>query len=578
MIALNNISFTYDQGSRPALSGLTFELARGQLCMVLGRSGAGKSTLCALLGGFIPRFFDGALQGSVTVDGLNVAELGPAGVAGRVALVTSDAFSQISGTRFTVFEEVAFGLENLGVPQAQIIERVEWVLDALDLDELRDRSPYALSGGQQQRLALASALALRPAALLLDEPSAQLDPAALERLGMLLRRLANDGTTLVVAEQRLEWVAGLAERVLVLDNGALLLDGPPDQVLRDPTLRERGVGWPRAAELAAAARDAGAWPERQLLPVTLEGWTNAEPPAPSTDPTVPDAALAPPPPQHSALSTQHSALVRVEDAHFSYPSGVQALSGASLALAAGERVAIVGRNGAGKSTLVRHLNGLLRPSSGRVLYGAGDASQDIRKRTVASCARQVGIVFQDVRNQLFARSVREELRFGPRNLGYPAERIERLVDEALAALDLAGVADEHPYDLPPARRRLVAVAAVLAMDTPVLVMDEPTAGLDGAGVAGLVRLVHDLAARGRCVVTISHDLDFCADTAERVVLVQEGRVALDSSWQALDERAVALLDEQVGLPTVAELSRRLGMQLAWTTAEFVAALQGRTAP
>jgi energy-coupling factor transport system ATP-binding protein len=207
-------------------------------------------------------------------------------------------------------------------------------------------------------------------------------------------------------------------------------------------------------------------------------------------------------------------------------------------------VALLGRNGAGKSTIVRHMNGLLRPSAGRVLV----AGQDTSSTSVGHCSRTVGIVFQDVRNQLFARSVREELRFGPRNLGKSKREIETLVDRALAALDLTDAADSHPYDLAPARRRLVAIAAVLAMDTDLLVLDEPTAGLDNASIALLSQLVYDLARRGKSAIVVSHDLDFCFETLDRIVLVRDGLLTLDNVVGALDETQHALLKETIGLP------------------------------
>ncbi len=555
IIVLRNATFTYAGASRPALRAVTLAVPAGQICAIIGKAGAGKSTLCALCAGFVPHFFRGRLSGDVIVDGVSVADHPIAELVRHVALVGSNAFSQISGARFTVYDEVAFGLENLGVPRPEMIERVEWALHALGIEQLRDRSPYALSGGQQQRMVIAAALAMRPPVLALDEPTMQLDPPAMMELSAVLRSLAQQGITILVAEHRLEWVADVADRVVALDQGTIIADGAPTDVLTDPRLCETGIGWPRPTRIADRARAEGRWLPERPLPITMadlaEGLHIAEDENRLTN--EPDRAT-----HASMIRTNDSArnpalpprvpdaepIVTLDEVHFTYPNGVEALRGVSLTLHRGERIALVGRNGAGKSTLVRHLNGLLRPSRGHALVGGVDT----RTTTVARCARHVGIVFQDVHNQLFARTVREEVRFGPRNLGFAPDRIDALTERAIDALELRDVIDEHPYDLPPARRRLVAIAAVLAMDTPLLVLDEPTAGLDNAAIALLARLIADLAQQQRSVLIVSHDLDFCYETLDRVMLLRDGRVALDAHFAGLDRAEAAALRADVGLP------------------------------
>jgi energy-coupling factor transport system ATP-binding protein len=582
IISLQDVTFAYATASAPALRAITLEVPAGQVLGITGKAGAGKSTLCALCAGFVPHFYQGTLRGAATVDGQNVMQQPVAQLVRHVSLVSSNPFSQISGARTTVYDEIGFGLENLGLPRAEMHERIAWALGAMKIAPLGDRSPYALSGGQQQRMVIAAALAMRPPVLVLDEPTAQLDPPTTEELAELLRDLAREGTTIVVAEHNLEWLAELAQRVVALDKGQVIADGPPE-IMTDPLMLERGVGWPRPALFAAQAREQGRWPADRPLPVTIagyvEGLRNAEggtlkaeqraAEAPASTPT--PAAPQPPPnltdgtaskdetfsvPFGDAFGIQRSAFnVQIEGVRFTYPSGVEALKDVSLGIAAGECVALLGRNGAGKSTLLRHLNGLLRPASGRVLV----AGEDTRHTTVARCARRVGLVFQDVRNQLFARTVREELRFGPRNLGMSATQVEEQVAYALGALDLADAADEHPYDLPPPRRRLVAVAAVLAMNTDMLVLDEPTAGLHAPGVALLAKLTRDMAARGKTVVVVSHDLNFCFENLERVVLMRDGRIVLDAPRDALSEPQVALLEATVGLPLALHAARELGL-------------------
>lgn len=531
-VVLHDLTFGYAGGAAPALRGVSFAVPDGTILGVVGRAGAGKSTLCAVCTGFVPHFFAGDLSGTARVDGEPVLERSPAQLAGHVALVGGSAFSQISGARQTVFEEVAFALENTGVARAEIILRVEAALETLQIRNLRDRSPYALSGGQQQRMLIAGALALRPSVLVLDEPTAQLDPPAVADLGRLLRELATRGTTIVVAEHRLEWVAEVADAVLALDVGAVLAHGPTATVLADERLRERGIGWARPTQYALAARAQGSWPAAQPLATTIDGLR---------------AGLRGPlqirPPAPPAADAVTEPLVRTERISYTYPSGVTALRDATLQIVRGETVGLLGRNGAGKSTLVRHLNGLLRPSSGRVQV----MDLDTQRVSVARCARHVGIVFQDIRNQLFARSVREELAFGPRNLGFKPERVRELVDQTLRVLQLETAADTHPYDLPAPQRRLVAVGAALAMDVDLLVLDEPTAGLDVASVELLGDVIRVTAAQGKSVLVVTHDLDFCFERLDRVVIMRDGQITHDAPTHTLRADTPQLVDS-VGLP------------------------------
>ena len=566
IITLQDVTFTYSIGAKPALRNITLEIPAGQICGVVGRAGAGKSTLCALCAGFIPNFYQGAFSGSARIDGQDVVERSVADLVRHVGLVGSNAFSQISGARFTVYEEIGFALENLGLPREEIAERIEWAIEALQLAELRDRSPYELSGGQQQRLVLAATLAMRPPVLVLDEPTAQLDPPTIANLADLLRSLSRQGTTILFAEHRLEWTAELAERVLVLDEGQLIADGPPDRVLTDPVLRERKIGWPRPALLADRARTHGLWPTARPLPITLEGliegMRNAEERNRGSSEATENVMRTPysvedprPDTQYATRNTQSGgAIVQVENVHFRYPSGVEALRGVSLTVGGGERIALLGRNGAGKSTLLRHLNGLLLPSSGRVTV----AGIDTRSTTVARCARHVGIVFQDIRNQLFARTVRDELRFGPRNLGYGPAQADEMVARAMQVLGLADVAEVHPYDLPPALRRLVAVGAVVAMETDVLVLDEPTAGLDNPSIGRLTDLAALLASQGKTIIVVSHDLDFCFEALDRVILLKDGQLTLDTHWSSLAPAERSTLADTVGLPLALDAAQALG--------------------
>jgi energy-coupling factor transporter ATP-binding protein EcfA2 len=270
LIEVESFSYTYPVGTRPALKGLNFQVEAGELVAVLGANGAGKSTLCLALAGLIPALYHGQMQGQVRVGGLDSAKAAPGQFAGRVGLVLQNPANQFSGMRYSVYEEVAFGLENLGVPRQEMERRIEWALQQTGLSELAGRSPYALSGGQQQRLALAAVLALEAPVLVLDEPAAFLDPLGGRQVFELANQLAQAGTALLVTGQHLEWAAEYASRVLVLSEGELILDGAPQEVLVSARLEEAGCGWLRYTQAAYLGSKRGMWPVERALPASLQ--------------------------------------------------------------------------------------------------------------------------------------------------------------------------------------------------------------------------------------------------------------------------------------------------------------------
>lgn len=271
MIQLRNLTYHYPRATTPALENITLDIPQGQFCAVIGANGAGKSTLCYALSGFIPHFYRGELSGSVQVAGKDVVATPLAELAGAIGLVFSNPFNQISGTRFTVQEEIAFGLENLGVPREEIIARVDSVLAQTGLSEQATRSPLALSGGQQQRLAIASVLVMRPPVLILDEPTAQLDPQATREVFAILSELVERSrTTVVLVEHKLEWTAVFAHRVLLLAGGRLVADGLPQDILASPDLEQFALSPTRYTQAARQAQAEGLVAAQTDLPVTLK--------------------------------------------------------------------------------------------------------------------------------------------------------------------------------------------------------------------------------------------------------------------------------------------------------------------
>ena len=397
---------------------------------------------------------------------------------------------------------------NLGLPVAETLARHARALATLRIEHLADRDPARLSGGQGQLVAIASLLAMGPRHVILDEPTAQLDPEGTRTSSpTALRDLAATGAALLVVEHRTDLLDGLCDRVAVVDGGRIVLDGPAAAtVLEDPRLEGWGVEPPSRVRLAralAARGSPGAGGARDGRRERGGGRGTA-----------------------GGGVSAAAAAIEVERPRPRLPRRDAGARRRGPRVAAGETVAIVGQNGSGKSTLVRHLNGLLRPTEGVVRIDGRDTA-GIR---VARLAAVVGLVFQDPDRQIFAGRVRAEVAFGPRNLGAAGRGARRGRGRApSAAVGLADAADANPYDLGYSRRKLLAIASVLAMRTPIVVLDEPTTGQDLRGVARVRAIVAALAAEGRTVLAISHDMRFVAETFGRVVVMREGRIVLDGT-------------------------------------------------
>jgi len=480
-LLIDELGFRYRAAAAPSLDGIHLAANAGELLLLAGGSGSGKSTLLRCLNGLIPRSYGGDLQGRLRLSGQDPAALGLAELAQLVGTVLQDPDRQIVASY--VNRQVAFGPENLGWPRGRVRAAVDGTLERLGFAHLRDRETSNLSGGERQKVALAGVLAMDPRTLLLDEPLASLDPASAREALALLRELADGGRLVLLVEHRIEEVlAARPERTLFLREGRQLFLGP-------------------TADFLALAD-----PHEVRLPVdyAMRASTGVAPPA------------AP------ARAAPGEVLLAFEDIHFAYDGGPPILRGVSLELREGEVVAIMGPNGAGKSTLLRHAIGLLRPQRGRVLVAGADA----RGSTVAQLARTVGYVFQSPAHMLFAPTVRDELLFGPRNLGHDLTAASGALDATLAQVRLAGMADRAPLSLSFGQQKRLGIAAVLSMAPRVLVLDEPTAGQDHGSTLALMQTIGGLRGLGATVL-ITHDVDLAVSYATRVVLMHDGQIAAD---------------------------------------------------
>lgn len=574
-IQVRDLHFTYPavhprQIARPALSGVSLEVPDGQFVALLGRVGAGKSTLCLALNGLAPHATGGVFRGDVVVHELNTKRHPVAELATRVGLVFQDPESQIVHSR--VDDEVAFGPENLGVAPDEIEERVAWALDATAMAEYRERSPLLLSGGEKQRVAIAAMLAMRPRVLVLDEPTASLDPAGKAAIFGLLARLSRaEGLTVFMATQEVDRAFRYADRILALDEGAIVLDGQPAELLRRPErLQSLGLGLPELAEVGQRLTAATG---RSYRFHTLRGAYERLKPEVQPDasplwlplPTPPEAPAGPP-------------QIEIEGLTFHYDPARRALDEVSLTINRGEFVVLMGRNGSGKTTLARHLNGLLKPVAGVVRV----EGEDTRPRRVAELARHVGYVFQNPDHQIFAPTVADEVAFGLRVQGLPASIVAERVAETLERFGLTRYADLPPALLGFGQRRIVSLASVLATQPSLLILDEPTDGLDARSQAELMATIERFNAGGGTILLVTHDVRLMAEHARRVLVLDAGRLIFDGAPSGLFDRPDLLASAGLRLPLVRRLAQRLGPRGASTNvnspAQFVAAWQTRQAP
>jgi energy-coupling factor transport system ATP-binding protein len=505
IIEVEELSFQYRGVEARALDGVSLGMEAGTVTLVAGPSGCGKSTLLRCLNGLIPHSYKGTLWGEARLQGEDIFKLSKAQLARRVGTVLQDPSRQIVGS--TVGSDVAFGPENLGLGVPDILGRVGKALGELGLEGLRERETQALSGGEQQKVAIAGLLALEPGVLLLDEPLANLDPKSAFEALELFRELANKGHCVVLVEHRVDDALTIApEQVVLMEAGRVTYQGNIEGM--------RAVADYRAVKLPAE------WVIEKTMDdgrSTMEdqGIRNYELRITSEDRA------------GKRVERAEGLLVEYKDVWFAYPRrGDEAIKwvvkGVSGEIRAGDRIAVLGPNGSGKSTIVKQAMGLLKPQRGEVLVDGVPTT----KQSVAKIAHTVGYVFQNPGNMLFAPTVREELAFGPKNLGRGAEQVKADVEMALEVTNLVPQADRPPLGLSFGQQKRVALASVLSMRPRVLVMDEPTAGQDYANYTRFMEEITSLPdIEG--VVFITHDMDLAIAYANRVWLVKEGMLAAD---------------------------------------------------
>lgn len=562
-IKVENLKYRYPNTTKLALDGLDFEIEKGSFIGIIGENGAGKSTLCQAFNGLVPGFFKGAYGGKVLIGDTEVSKTTVSKLCQKVGLVFQNPFNQLTGAKETVFEEIAFGLQNFGVPKEEMISRVNEVMELLDIADYRDRNPFDLSGGQMQRVALAGILAMKPEVIVLDEPTSQLDPAGSEEVFAAVDKLAKSGITIIMVEQKLEKLAEYCDRILLLHQGKQIAFDSPEQIFSREDLQNYGVNPPaytRICQAFGVKKDNGCYPASLKDALVLKDLFPEENVFGLGKKSLDHNAEIRSKREETASCEQ--SVFNIEHLKFQYVENIPVLQDVNLTID-NRPTAIIGQNGAGKTTLVKLLKGLLKPVGGSIYYGGNDMAE----KSVAMLAGEIGYVFQNPDDQIFKYHVIDEVMFGPQNIGMTKERAR---EQAVAALKLVGLeqlADENPYDLELAERKLVAIASVLAMDTKVIILDEPTIAQDWKGRKIIQKMIRDLSSQGKTVIAILHDMDFVAESFERVIVMAHGKVLADGTKEEVFAQKDILEQARLDQPYLTKLCQQLGYKKLYFSLE-----------
>jgi energy-coupling factor transport system ATP-binding protein len=512
LFKVENLTYFYPEAERAALNDLSLEIREGEFILVAGGSGSGKSSLARALAGLIPDFYGGRIGGRVFFQGQDLRMMDRSKLAREVGMVFQDPEKQLVQTH--VEAEIAFGLENLGLDNKEMLRRVAEVICFMNLEHIRGAFTANLSGGQKQKLALASVLAMQPHVLVLDEPTSQLDPVSAEDILNLVKRLNEEmGFTVIMIEQRLERCYHLADRVLLMEKGCITCDGTAREAA-SKTIKGCTPFVPPVARFFAGL-DVPSVPltvkeGRKLLRSYLTG-------------EKPDSGMLP---AASASSTGAADLARrgsavcLKNLWFTYPGGAEVLKDVNLDIREGEFVAVLGENGAGKSTMLRQLTGMLKPDRGSVEV----LGRDMSRNGFREIRRQTAYLSQNPNDYLFQDTVEDELLFTMKNFGLKDTAV---VEEMLEKFHLARYRRTNPRDLSSGERQRVALASVLVIAPQLIILDEPTRGVDFRLKAELGRMLQQEADKGRTVIVVTHDVEFAAEYAARAVMMFAGRVVSD---------------------------------------------------
>ena len=527
MLEIKDLSFAYPLENK-TLENINLKLEKGFFSLV-GASGCGKSTLCLTLNGLIPNEISGKLTGKVLINGMDTQKYQVKNLAVEVGMVFQNPESQLFS--LSAEDEISFGPGNLALPWKEIEKRVDEVLGQLNIKHLKNKSPEEMSSGEKQKVAIASALAMNPKILVLDEPTANLDPKSSEEIFRIIKDLSKD-RLIFLTEHDIDRVIRYSDEIAVMNKGKIVMFGKPKEILNRKELFEY-IYPPKISRLA--------WQlDIKPIPVAAEdlaGKIKLKRKLKTEDQT-----------------KKEKLIIEIEKLFFGYEKDNFVLKNINLTVREGEFLAIVGENGAGKSTLGLHLNGLLKPTKGTVLI----SGIDTMKAKVSRLAKEAGYVFQNPDLQMFEDNLIEEISFGPKNLGVDKDQILKRTDEILERAGLEQYKEKDPFSLSVGQKRRVSIASILTMKPRIIVLDEPSTGLDGKTLESLMSLVERLNEEGHTIIMITHDMELVADYADRVAVMKNGEIIADNSTRNIFADEKILKRANLIRPEINKLGRLIG--------------------
>ena len=560
-----NLCYIYSGQDEPALRNINLEIEEGDFVIVAGPTGCGKSTLALCLTGLIPQVLGGKMSGKVVVDDKDTRDYEVFQLAQSVGLVFQNAENQLCS--LSVEDEAAFGPENLGVSRKEIEKRVNFALESTSLADLKQRYTFSLSGGQKHRTVIAATLSMLPKVLVLDEPFSELDPVGCREVLETLRELnEKQRITIILIEHKLEQALGFAKNVILLKEGEIVASGKPSEVFKDSTIEKRlGLRVPVTLKFSYELIKKG-WLAKPSLSIDeLENSLLKIRSLHFFPKNNPGSVL-----RNKNNFSSENPLIRTEGLCYSYSDGTVALRDINFEVFPGDFLAILGGNGAGKTTLAYQISGQLKPTKGKVYIDGKDS----KKSHIADLAGTVGYTFQNPDCQLFCKTVKEEVAFGPKQLGLTPEEADSRVDDLLRLMHAEQLQDRDPHTLSRGQKIGIAIASVLSMRPKVLILDEPTLGQDFARIKSLAAILRSMNQQGLAVVVITHDINVAAEYACRVILMDQGKIVADGDPHSILSDEDLLMSANLEVPTAVHLSRLLGLQPEIMLGEINKALWG----